>query len=238
MRLAGLPACSILRELRASAGRPAVVSSRPAGPYATCPRCGAPAAPAQEYCLECGLRLPQAPGSRGRASRPWRAGTAAWSVLALLLLAGVGTLAAVVATRDGTAQTLTATSPPARGVPTSSLPTPPTTTTPAPPEPTTPPATTAAPERPINWPDRDGHTIVLESIPTSASRQQALETARRALRAGLHDVGVLASSNYASLQPGYYVVFAGIYDTSSEAIAALDGATEAGFKAYVRTVSR
>ena len=108
----------------------------------------------------------------------------------------------------------------------------------APPLPTTSIPSTPTQQRPIDWPDQDGYTIVLESIPTSSSRQRALETARRAIRAGLADVGVLASSNYASLQPGYYVVFTGVYDSTAAAVDALPAANDAGFQAYVRPVSR
>jgi len=211
------------------------------GPYVTCPRCGASAAPGQEYCLECGLRLPSARrGFGGRPRRPWYSAGALWSLLALLLLACVGTAVAVAVTRDSDEQTLTATAPPARAPVRSTAVPAPTTTAPAttPPGPATPPPSTATQERPIEWPDRDGYTIVLESIPTSSSRQRALQTARRALQAGLRDVGVLASSNYASLQPGYYVVFTGVYDSTADAVGALQEAKDAGFQAYVRPVSR
>jgi hypothetical protein len=210
------------------------------GPHGTCPRCGAPATPGQEYCLECGLRLPLTRGRfGGRARRPWYSAPALWSLLALLLLAGLGAAVAVAVTRDADEETLTATAAPARAPATSaSLPEPTTAPATTPPQATTPPASTGAQERPIDWPDRDGYTIVLESIPTTSSRRRALETARRALRAGLVDVGVLASSNYPSLQPGYYVVFAGIYDSTTEAVDSLGEATDAGFQAYVRPVSR
>jgi len=211
------------------------------GPHAACPRCGAPADENQEYCVECGLRLPHArPAFARRAGRPWNASSSLVAVVVFLVLAGLGAAAAVLITRDDSGETFVATSPLAHPVTRETLPTPPT-TTPAPtiPEPqTTAPAEPAQPEQPIEWPDRDGYTIVLQSIPTSSSRRGALETARRAIRAGLHDVGVLASSNYPSLQPGYYVVFAGVYDSSGEASGALGEAEVVGFSAYVRPVSR
>ena len=208
------------------------------GPYGTCPRCGAPAAPEQEYCLECGLRLPST-RSRFGARRRWYAAPALWSLLALLVLAGLGTAVAVAVTRDEEEQTLTATAPPARApAPSTTVPEPTTAPATTPPAPATPAPTTPVQERPIDWPDRDGYTVVLESIPTASSRQRALQTARRAMRQGLQDVGVLASSNYPSLQPGYYVVFAGIYDTTADAVEALPEAGDAGFEAYVRPVSR
>ena len=217
--------------------------SSPEGPHGTCPRCGASAAPDQEYCLECGLRLPFTGSRFVRRRRPWYAAPALWSLLALRLLAAIGTAVAVAVTNgDEEEQTLTATAPPARApAPTTTTAPEPTTTAPATPPPGAP--TTSVPstpvqQRPIDWPDQDGYTIVLESIPTSSSKQRALDTARRAIRAGLADVGVLASSNYASLQPGYYVVFAGVYDSTSQAVDELPAANDAGFQAYVRPVSR
>ena len=240
VRRTRVPRCAVLRELRQrSRGATAVSSAE--GPHGACPRCCAPASPEQEYCLECGLRLPFT-DSRLRAGRPWYAAPALWSLLALLLLAAIGTAVAVAVTNGEEEQTLTATAPPARAPATTAVSTPEATTTaPAttPPLPgTTSPPPGSAQQRPIDWPDRDGYTIVLESIPTSSSRQRAVDTARKAIRAGLADVGVLASSNYPSLQPGYYVVFTGVYDSTSEAVDALAAASDAGFQAYVRPVSR
>jgi hypothetical protein len=52
-------------------------------------------------------------------------------------------------------------------------------------------------------------------------------------------VGVLDSSRYASLQPGYYVVFTGIYASKSDADAAVGTARQAGFGgAYSRQIAR
>jgi hypothetical protein len=80
---------------------------------------------------------------------------------------------------------------------------------------------------------------VLESIPLSAGRTFAAARARTARRAGLPRVGVLDSSKYPSLHPGYYVVFSGIYAASRQASAALPAAHAAGFPdAYQVRVSR
>ncbi len=46
---------------------------------------------------------------------------------------------------------------------------------------------------------------------------------------GLKDVGVLTSSQYSSLHPGYYVVFAGIFGSAAEAAAGLSSAHARGF---------
>jgi hypothetical protein len=81
---------------------------------------------------------------------------------------------------------------------------------------------------------------VLESIPASSDgRTLAIERARSAARAGLPSVGVLQSSRYSSLHPGYYVVFSGIYSSNGQASGALAAANAKGFSAaYVRQITR
>jgi hypothetical protein len=84
-----------------------------------------------------------------------------------------------------------------------------TTTTP---KPKPPPATL------VSWPaGRSGWTIVLDSIPSANGRAGAVGEAKQALRLGLKQVGVLDSSQFSSLHPGYLVVFAGIYPTEAAA---------------------
>jgi hypothetical protein len=90
------------------------------------------------------------------------------------------------------------------------------------------------------WPaGTSGYTAVLESIPLSAGRAFAVSRARAARRASLPQVGVLVSSRYASLRPGYYVVFSGVYPSSARAAAALPAVHAGGFPdAYQARVSR
>ena len=74
--------------------------------------------------------------------------------------------------------------------------------------------------------------------PTSAKREAALAKARQALAAGLPQVGVIDSSRYSSLHPGYYVVFSGVYDSLSAAQTAASRAADAGYgNAYARRVT-
>jgi hypothetical protein len=89
------------------------------------------------------------------------------------------------------------------------------------------------------WPaGQSGYTVVLASASESAGRTQADAAAERAVQAGLAEVGVLRSSDYSSLRPGYWVTYSGIYDTEAEARAALSSAQGAGFSdAYPRRVS-
>jgi len=48
-------------------------------------------------------------------------------------------------------------------------------------------------------------------------RAAAIAEAKQALHVGMKQVGVLDSSRFSSLHPGYYVVFSGIYGTEAEA---------------------
>jgi len=91
----------------------------------------------------------------------------------------------------------------------------------------------------VTWPpSKDGFTVVLKSVPTSNGRSQAEAAADKARTNGLSQVGVLNSSDFSSLNPGYYVMFSGIYDSVSQANAALSNARSKGFPtAYVREVS-
>jgi hypothetical protein len=91
----------------------------------------------------------------------------------------------------------------------------------------------------VSWPaGKDGFTIILKSVPLSEGRAQADAAAQRARNNGLTQVGVLNSSNYSSLRPGYWVTFTGIYDTRTQAENNLTNARSKGFPlAYAREVS-
>jgi hypothetical protein len=223
----------------------------------TCPRCGAPHDPDQEYCLECGYRLRAAAGLLGRLSGAWQQrfgwypGDWFWRVALGFVIAVAGATAAIVLA-DAGAQDNTIVATEAGSVHTPS--TPPETATVTLPGPTTqetgppetptqpPPATTVArpPGSLTAWPaGRSGFTVVLESLPTSAGRSLAFARARSASRAGLPQVGVLDSSRYSSLHPGYYVVFSGIYSSREQAEAGRAAAAEKGFRlAYSREITR
>ncbi|MEN3313719.1 MAG: hypothetical protein V7645_3048 [Actinomycetota bacterium] len=235
--------------------------STPAGPPRDpqCPRCGAPHGPDQEYCLECGQRLQPGRGVFGRLAAAWRQrlgwypGDWIWPVLLFLLIAIAGATAAIVLADAGSGNsTLVATQ---GGVPHSPTTAPPTATvalptvpsgtpTGAPSTPTAPPPATTTAPRPgalTAWPaGQSGYTVVLESIPASGNgRDLALARARAASKAGLPQVGVLDSSRYSSLHPGYSVVFSGIYDSRGQADQAHAAANAKGFSAaYVRQITR
>lgn len=216
-----------------------------------CPRCGTGVEPTQEYCLECGARLEhEAPGPVERAAatvterHPW---ARPWVVPALLGLViavlGAGAAIAISGERDeaaapstATGGSLTATEDTATL--TAPEPTVPATTTAA----TTAPPPTTAPKPPadpaaISWPARQrGWTIVLLSVPQRNGRAAAEAKAREARSGGLRPVGVLDSSRFASLHPGYYVVFTGVFGTEAEAASALQRARAIFPAAYQRQI--
>jgi hypothetical protein len=104
---------------------------------------------------------------------------------------------------------------------------------------TTTTGTTTTSSGTVTWPTgKDGYTIILKSVPTSQGRSQADAAAQRAISNGLTQVGVLNSSDYSSLNAGYWVTFTGIYDTQSQANTALPNARSKGFPtAYTRRVA-
>lgn len=185
----------------------------------SCPRCGAALAHGQEYCLTCGARLPNrlAAELAATAERGWlaRAGIA----LAVAVLGAAAAIAAGGGEDGGELVTAVggfATVPEAR-------------TLPPPPE--------AGPAAAIEWPaGEDGWTIVLASLPQTDGRRAAVERARQARRRGLSAIGLLDSSRYASLHPGYWIVFTGIYASEAEATSALQPARKVARTAAVRRI--
>lgn len=181
----------------------------------TCPRCGEPLAAGQEYCLECGAHVP-----RVRRSKALSSGWARRSlVAAAVALAGaVGAIAATGSSGGGptivTAIGGFATAPQ-----------------------TTSGDDITGASGVAEWPSgENGWTIALASLPQTEGRAPALARAKAARRKGLEAVGVLDSSRYASLHPGYWIVFSGIYASEAEATSALEDARRYARVAAVRHV--
>src|SRR3954462_15380863 len=201
----------------------------PHEPRDFCPRCGVAYEPLQEYCLECGARLPTNQGVVGVLASTWQRrfawypGDWIWPVALFFLLTIVATAPVLIAnsTRETSAASATATTDVPVGpgqtqgtvpvVSTATVPNAPSvtiTTGPLPTAPgspvTKPGATTPAP-RPnpkalAAWPaQKSGYTIILESLPVTAGKANAIARARRAKQTGLKDVGVFTSSQYSSL---------------------------------------
>ena len=221
----------------------------------TCPRCGAMRALDQSYCLECGSALPitigRLPGLRRRWVRRfgWYPGDWLWAGLLLLVVAVGGAVAAIVVSNHrhpGHGRVTFATANVAAavpsGVPAAIAPRANTATLPTPPEPRSgaTPKQRASRNGRIAWPaKRSGWTIVLGSFPKTTGQAEALQIAAQAAKNGLPEVGLLDSSSYPSLQPGYVVVFSGIYRSQSDAEAAVATVHQSGFRgAYSRQIAR
>ena len=214
-----------------------------AGGPASCPRCGTRVEPGQEYCLQCGLRLPA--GGLATAASRWQRRPAdwLWAILAVLLVAAVMTGVAIAISQggDGEEPYLAATTDATVSTPTTTetVPTGPTTTE------ETPTATETQPPPPpprpqvVEWPpSQNGYTVVIASIPLSGGRALAVRKAREALAAKLPQVGVLDSGEFSSLHPGYYVVFSGIYENQRAALQAIPRVQALYPAAYHRQISR
>lgn len=185
-----------------------------------CPRCDARTAHGQEYCLECGMRLPGS-GTLG-ARRGMRSGWVVRTTLALVV-ALAGAALAVAATNSGNDRTklVTATGGFATLPASSTLP---------------PPSETSAAGI-TEWPaGDDGWTIALATLPQTGGRRIVAARARVATKRGLAPVGILDSSQYASLHPGYWVIFTGIYGSEAEATSDLQAARRFARTASVRRI--
>jgi len=184
----------------------------------TCSRCGEPAAQGQEYCLSCGARLvvPNAVGS-AVGSRWWLRAL----VAGVVALAGAAAAVAATGNDDTRVELTTAVGGFVTAPQSETLETPP----------------DGGPTSVADWPSgTDGWTVVLASYPQTGGRKVATARARKSRAQGLPQVGVLDSSRYASLRPGYWVVFSGIYATEAEATSALESARKASRTAAVRNV--
>ena len=221
-----------------------------------CPRCATPFAAGQGYCLECGLRLdpdasPPESDAAPAAPPPQPNRTWIWAALGGFVVAAAGAAVAIAVSGTGSATvTLTTAVAPVTTV------TPSATDTGAQP----PPATTVAvttvatvPAAPVDtatatnggkpklivWPGKTAYTVVLDSLPSPGAHAAALAQANRALAKGLPQVGVLDSGDFPSLNPGYYVVFSGVYGSLLLAETASRNARFQGFgSAYPRQIKR
>jgi septal ring-binding cell division protein DamX len=202
-------------------------------------------------CIVCGSRIAPATATAGAGGRGWRLPV----VLAALALLLVGTaiafgIASLTSDDEVKKDDVADLSDDPKPTPTTPPPTtqPPPTTAPAPtippatrePQPTqpqdppddTPPTTPTTPDTPsgggsvAEWPaGRTAYTVVLVS---ATSRNAADAKAEQAIKRGIQ-AGVLRSDDFSTLRPGYWVVFAGQYDSSEEATRAADRYAEQGF---------
>jgi septal ring-binding cell division protein DamX len=239
---------------------PPETSLPPAPPERRCPRCGSALAPDQEWCLSCGA----AADTEVVEARGWRVPLYLGGGLAALAVIGV--ILAIVALASRNDEVKPTATPVASAVPPGATPTAPLATqtplpntTPSPdpnatvsPDPNATaspaPSATASPEATPSattdpnttgstfpdWSGTDGWTVIIESSKTQSG---ADTVATKAESESLSGVGILQSSNYSSLNGGYYVVFVGEYTSKSDAEAALPDAKSKFSGAYVRKVA-
>jgi hypothetical protein len=180
-----------------------------------CPRCGEHVVVGQEYCLECGLRLP-GPSRLGPIA-PSRRSLVLPLVVAALVAAG-GATAAIALTRESATATPVVTATGGSETVTTA---------------------TVTNDTLSDWPaGRGSWTNVLVSVPKVDGRDAAVARADEARRKGLREVGVLDSSRYASLHPGYWVVFTGVYASEPEAASRLREAKGVRRGAHTARISR
>jgi|GEM_PF-3457802 len=85
-----------------------------------------------------------------------------------------------------------------------------------------------------DWPGGSGYSAMLGAFSSEAN---ARSRQREATERGL-DAGVLYSSEFSSLRPGYWIVFSGDFESESEAAARAGHARELGYSdSYPRFVS-
>lgn len=183
---------------------------------ASCARCGSVLQPSQEYCLRCGLRRP-GPGRFGAVpveGRPLAPRLAALGAAAL-----AGGVLAIALTRDPDLETEIATA--TGGSVTVETP------------------KQVQPLAPATWPrGEEGWTVVLVSVPKVQGRKAAVDVAGAARERGLPTVGVIDSSRYASVHPGYWLVWSGRYRSEAEATGALLKARVFTKSARVQRIAR
>lgn len=199
-----------------------------------CTGCGNPLALDQRYCLNCGKRrggarvefekyldqeppnsppkTPPVAAAQPADGRPEREVTPLMAAVGLTGLAVILILGVLIGRTGQGGSTQSAPVMATTGLPTASTPTTSTSTS----------TTTVAFE--ADWPTgKEGFTIELATLPKDTTDGAAVETAKTDILAkGAPEVGALDSDEFASLPPGNYVLYSGVYDTKADAEAALE----------------
>ena len=202
-----------------------------------CPRCGAQLRDGQDWCLECGeavsTRIARSPGWKLPAAIVGTVVALAAAVLLFAFLELSDDADRAASEPSPTPTAVAEVTPEATGTPVPT-PTPATEATPEPDESPVPePTPGAQPGEVASWPSgEEAWTVVLLS---STGRAEADDRAQDLVDAGT-PAGVLRSDDYASLRPGYWVVFSGQYESREEAQTAAEGMGAQAAGAYARFV--
>ena len=91
----------------------------------------------------------------------------------------------------------------------------------------------------VAWPARAaGFTVVVASLPRAVGTAKAEARALEVARHGLPQAGVVVSDGFASLHPGYLVIFSGIYANLDAARSGAAAAQRLYPGAYPRRIAR
>ncbi len=231
----------------------------PGPPERRCPRCGSALSPDQEWCLACGA----AAGTEVVEARGWRVPLYLGGGLTALAIIGVIlAIVALASQKDEVPPSAKATptpsviggAPPLQTItpaPTPSVdpnltPTPDAGLTPTP-DPNVTPTAEPTVDGEDNqgdggtgsstysgWSGTDGYTVILKSTKKLADA----ESFAGDVEAAGDTVGILKSSEFSSLNGGYWVVFSGEYTSESEAEDALEALKSDYPDAYVRSIKQ
>ncbi len=233
-------------------GGPQFEAPLPAADVARCPACLSPMRSDQRYCLECGERLAvdEIPPPPGGGSAFANRNTSILAIIAVvLIIAGVGLAwVALRATNDGddplttsatTATGTTDTGITDTGITDTGITDTGITDTGITDTGITDTGMTDTGGTASGWPaDQSGYAVILASKDAASfTEADAQAIADQAAAAGVPMVGVLDSSLFPSLNPGYWAVFSGPYTTKDEAALAATTIQGQGYPdAYAREV--
>jgi len=222
------------------------IATQPVQAEGGCRACGAPLAADQRYCLECGERAgaprssqaapvaspaPQVEGGGETSAAAAHPAAAAPRVGTATLLAGVGVLllAMGVGVLIGRSAAGKTTAAPAQVI-----------SVPAASGAGAQAATGAEASFAGDWPaGTDGYTVKLQALPQAGTTPAAVQAAKAAAIAkGAKNVGALKSSSFASLKPGNYIVYSGVFHDKAAAQRALPSLRKAFSAAAVIHVSQ
>ena len=203
-----------------------------------CPACLSPVRSDQRYCLECGERLaidelPQPP--IGPSAFTDRNTSILMALAVALVIAGMG-LSWVALRNSGSSNLAVTTAPDSISTDTVITDTVITDTIIT----DTAITDTVITDATDDWPvDQSGFAVIMASKDSATfTREDAQATADEATAAGVQMVGILDSSSFPSLNPGYWAVYSGPFSTLGEAKIAADEIRILGYpEAYAREVT-